>query len=73
MAARLAVTHIALPGSTFAGFGVLKFLAFASLARQRRALAKLDDGALNDMGLTRAEAEAEANRPFWDVPNHWRG
>lgn len=37
------------------------------LYRQRRALARLDDHALNDIGLTRAEAEAEANRPIWDI------
>ncbi len=40
---------------------------------QRQRLAKLDDFALADIGLTRAEAFAEANRPLWDVPATWRG
>ncbi|MDT8856675.1 DUF1127 domain-containing protein [Paracoccaceae bacterium Fryx2] len=40
--------------------------------RQRDALARLDDHALEDIGLTRDEAFAEANRPLWDVPNAWR-
>ena len=32
---------------------------------QRRALANLDDRLLNDIGKTRAEANAEAKKPFW--------
>lgn len=38
-----------------------------SVYRQRRALARLDDAALRDIGKTRKEAQKEANRPFWDV------
>jgi len=38
-----------------------------ALYRERHALARLDDAALNDIGLTRDEANAEANRPFWDI------
>ena len=34
-------------------------------ARQRRALAELDDRLLCDIGLTRSEAEREAAKPFW--------
>ena len=37
------------------------------LYRQRLALARLDDHALEDIGLTREEARAEANRPIWDA------
>ncbi len=40
--------------------------------RQRRHLAQLDDAALADIGLTRAEAHAESQKPLWDVPQHWR-
>ena len=43
-----------------------------ALWTQRRALAQLDDRALADIGLTRAEAQAEAARPVWDVPATWR-
>ncbi len=44
----------------------------AALRRQRADLARLDDRLLCDIGLTRAAAEAEAARPAWDAPRHWR-
>jgi uncharacterized protein YjiS (DUF1127 family) len=34
-------------------------------ARQRRALAGLDDQMLRDIGITRVEAAREAKKPFW--------
>ena len=34
-------------------------------AHQRRVLLTLDDHLLSDIGMTRAEAEVEAARPFW--------
>ena len=34
-------------------------------ARQRRALARLDDRLLRDIGLTRHQAERAARKPFW--------
>jgi len=37
------------------------------VARQRRALARLDDAALADLGLSRRAARAEAARPVWDL------
>lgn len=40
-----------------------------ALARERRQLARLDDTALSDLGLTRWQAEREARRPFWDGPD----
>ncbi|HLQ18739.1 MAG TPA: DUF1127 domain-containing protein [Tabrizicola sp.] len=46
--------------------------AAAAQKQSRRALGKLEDHILRDIGLTRAEAEAEAARPVWDVPLHWR-
>lgn len=45
----------------------------AALRRQRKALTRLDDTALRDMGLTRSDVHAEAKRPVWDVPANWRG
>lgn len=33
--------------------------------RQRRALARLDERLLRDVGITRVDAMAEANKPFW--------
>ena len=40
---------------------------WVSTARERRTLAELPDYLLADIGITRAEAEAEARRPFWSV------
>ena len=45
--------------------------AATELARQRRALAALDDRALDDIGVSRPQAVAEAARPFWDAPRNW--
>ena len=45
---------------------VLLLLYWQDLARQRRALAALDDHMLKDIGLSRADARQEADRPFWD-------
>ncbi len=48
-----------------------KLLDYLNLARQRRALARLDDDALCDIGLTRQDAQSEAARPIWDAPDNW--
>ncbi len=42
-----------------------------NLARSRRALGQLDAQALRDIGLSPAAAQAEAQRPIWDVPANW--
>ena len=50
-----------------------QILALWSAARrQRAALARLDDAALADIGISRSEAREEAARPFWDAPDNWR-
>lgn len=36
--------------------------------RQRRALGRLDDAALRDLGLTRADVSTEIRRPPWSLP-----
>jgi len=48
-------------------FGSLLSVAAAwfERARSRDTLARMDDRMLADIGLTRAEAESEAARPFW--------
>ncbi|MEH3023853.1 MAG: DUF1127 domain-containing protein [Pseudomonas oryzihabitans] len=38
------------------------------VSRQRRALYRLDDAALSDLGLSRADAWQEADKPFWEQP-----
>ena len=45
---------------------VTTLLRWHELARQRRALLRLDDTMLKDIGLTRTDALREADRPFWD-------
>ena len=39
--------------------------------KSRRALARLDVRALEDIGLTREAAEREAQKGVWDVPQTW--
>ncbi len=36
-------------------------------ARQRRALAELDERLLADIGLTKEAAALEARKPFWNI------
>ena len=43
-----------------------------ALRRQRAELAQLDADRLSDIGITRAEAMAEARAPLWDFPRNWR-
>lgn len=40
--------------------------------RQRQKLKSLDAAALRDIGVTRAQADAEVKRPIWDAPDSWR-
>ncbi|PUB18648.1 DUF1127 domain-containing protein [Yoonia sediminilitoris] len=42
--------------------------SWIALARQRRALAMLDDHLLRDIGVTRADALQEARKPVWEHP-----
>ena len=39
--------------------------------RTRRTLARLDANALEDIGLSAEEAQREARRGAWDVPDTW--
>ena len=50
-----------------------RILAASDLTRSRHGLRRLDDHLLRDIGLTRSEAVAEASRPAWDAPAHWKG
>nr|WP_234992147.1 DUF1127 domain-containing protein [Roseisalinus antarcticus] len=51
---------------------VARLLDLVGLYTQRRALARLDDAALRDIGLSRRDAMTEANRPLWDLPRTGR-
>lgn len=46
----------------------LRVKRWQQLARQRQQLAMLDDAALKDIGLSRADILQESERPFWDDP-----
>lgn len=47
------------------GAVIAMLLQWHERAHQRRALLTLDDRMLKDIGVSRAEAEREANKPFW--------
>ncbi len=44
-----------------------KILFWREVATQRAVLSRLSDELLKDIGISRAEAEREASRPFWDT------
>ena len=52
------------PGAFLTGALALA-LAWHERARQRRRLMRLDNRALNDIGIRRDEAERECRSPFW--------
>ena len=62
-----------LPATSRHAFGILPWIAavfrelgsWTDRARQRHQLAQLDDAALKDIGLVRADVEMETNKPFW--------
>jgi uncharacterized protein YjiS (DUF1127 family) len=60
-------------GSTLlaALFGSLK--GWYRTRRTRQQLLELSDAALDDLGLTRDAAVAEALRPFWDTESRRKG
>ncbi|MFQ1701614.1 DUF1127 domain-containing protein [Loktanella agnita] len=39
---------------------------------QRRSLREMEDHLLRDIGISYAEAQKEAQKPLWDVPDTWR-
>ncbi|TLX59505.1 hypothetical protein DN826_01515 [Stutzerimonas nosocomialis] len=57
-------------GVSLRGWRVLRrqLVRWWQLHEQRRQLAALDDAALKDLGLSRADVFAESERPFWDDP-----
>lgn len=59
---------------SFHGFSFRQLLQriarWHELHRERVMLAGMSDEALKDIGLSRADVEYEAVRPFWDDPMH---
>ena len=50
------------------GMAWLQLRRWWQLSEQRRKLALLDEHALHDLGLSRADVIQESERPFWDDP-----
>lgn len=46
---------------------VAKLLLWKRISAQREELSKMSDELLKDIGISRAEAVYEAQRPFWDT------
>lgn len=64
---------IRVPRSAHKSRGIFaRMRAMTQIARQRAHLHGLSDDQLRDIGHTRTEAEAEANRAPWDAPQHWK-
>jgi uncharacterized protein YjiS (DUF1127 family) len=61
-----------LEGGQRKGFGIFEVIAFMArageVARQRRSLLRLDDSALKDFGASRADADNEGTKAWWDLP-----
>lgn len=49
-----------------------RLLTIFDMRRTRIDLSRLSDAQLDDIGLTRAQVEAELARPAWDIPTGWR-
>ncbi|MFQ5994460.1 MAG: DUF1127 domain-containing protein [Acidiferrobacterales bacterium] len=52
------------PAAVF-GRALDTLLKWQERARQRHALRELDDHLLKDVGISRADVEREAGKPFW--------
>lgn len=48
-----------------------RVLLLLTIHRERHALKTLDAHMLDDIGITRNQAETEAERPVWDAPSRW--
>ncbi len=57
--------EIALPAPSLLARAADLVFAMVERRRQRLALQSLSDQALSDIGISRADAEHEAARPFW--------
>lgn len=68
---QIVATHSALPlvarrrQPSAAVVGLSLLFGWLERARSRRQLAELDDRMLADIGVDRATARSEADRPFW--------
>jgi uncharacterized protein YjiS (DUF1127 family) len=61
----VATERPAIPWRALLHGALARALRFAERRRQRLALLELDDRLLADIGVSRADALAEARKPFW--------
>ena len=52
---------------------VAKLLLWRRIAIQREELGRMSDELLKDIGISRAQAAYEAQRPFWDTGVRFEG
>jgi uncharacterized protein YjiS (DUF1127 family) len=52
-------------GPSWASAAISMIALWVDRGRSRRALAGLDDYQLRDIGITRADARLESEKPFW--------
>ena len=71
MTIRTQTCHLPAQNAGFSGF-LTRIVMAHSTWRQRQVLDRLDNSALNDIGISRDQARKEAQKPVWDVPAHWR-
>lgn len=61
------------PAGRASAFSFTATLArYLDVWRQRQALKAMDQSRLDDLGLSRSQADAEAHRAIWDAPETWR-
>lgn len=69
MAQQLATQHFHTTSNTLPLWQ--RVIGLDALWRSRQVLGTLDARALEDIGISAAEAQQEATRAPWDVPAHW--
>lgn len=65
-----ALTNVLFPNHNSASLTKWLMGAWAAY-RSRVQLSQLEGHQLEDIGVSAAQAKAEAKRTFWDVPSHW--
>lgn len=53
--------------------GWVKVRMWREISRQRNELRRLSESLAKDIGISRADAEREADRPFWDYEQEEQG
>ena len=72
MSTRTSSVRTYVHGHNLRPVGLVAIVAkFFAIRRERQNLQRLDAHILHDIGYSRAEAKAEAERPSWDAPSRW--